>query len=538
MIRSENVLAGLAAALIDGRRKLAKAEHTLLLSAGAVPKADVDLVRKQITAGHDPLGETFCTLRSPTDRRLVGATYTPAAIVDAMVAWARSEPSEPIRIVDPGAGSGRYIVAAAKAFPKAELVAVDTDPLATLLLRANAEVLGLADRLQVHVVDYRQLTLREVKGPTLFIGNPPYVRHHDISERWKKWFADTAKAQGFRSSKLAGLHIHFFLKTRVLSKPGDFGAFITAAEWIDVNYGAVLRDMLADGLGGSVLHLIDPKARPFADALTTGAITCFRVGNRPTELKVRRASDLDDLSRASEGHSILWGDLEKTKRWSTLIRAEALPDPSMIELGELFRVHRGQVTGSNDTWIENEAMEGIPSRYLKATVTRARDLIGAGEVLATPDALKRVLDLPEELDELNTREMKAVERFLKWAKNRDAHNGYVAKHRRAWWAVRLRNPAPILCTYMARNAPTFVRNAADARHLNIAHGLYPRQSYTEEQLQAILRYLRRAITTDGGRVYAGGLVKFEPKELERLRIPALDRLHEYADSLEQPATSR
>lgn len=538
MIRSESALAGLAAALIDGQRKLSKAERVLLQNAIPPSRKDVMSTRKLIRAGHDPLGEAFCLLRSPEERRPVGATYTPDAIVDAMILWARSEKPAPVRIVDPGAGSGRYVMAAAQAFPKASLIAVDIDALALLMLRANAEVLGFANRLTVELKDYRKLTLKKIKGPTLFIGNPPYVRHHDISEQWKTWFADTARAQGFRGSKLAGLHIHFFLKTREISQPGDYGTFITAAEWLDVNYGSTLRDMLADGLGGSALHLIDPRAQPFTDAMVTGAITCFRVGNRPTSLTVRTVESLGALADATEDRDVQWNELEKARRWSSLIRAEAAPDPDMIELGELFRVHRGQVTGSNGTWIENPAMAGIPARYLKATVTRARDIINAGEALVSPAMLKRVLDLPEDLDEMSPKERKAVERFLSWAKANDVHSGYVAAHRRAWWAVSLRNPAPILCTYMARGAPTFVRNAAGARHLNIAHGLYPRETLAEDQMQAVLYYLRRAITTDGGRIYAGGLVKFEPKELERLRIPALDRLHEYADSLDRPATSR
>ena len=48
-----------------------------------------------------------------------------------------------------------------------------------------------------------------------------------------------------------------------VAKPGDFGAFITAAEWLDVNYGSLLRKMLADGLGGSAVHIIKPTAQPF-----------------------------------------------------------------------------------------------------------------------------------------------------------------------------------------------------------------------------------------------------------------------------------
>ena len=85
--------------------------------------------------------------------------------------------------------------------------------------------------------------------------------------------------------------------------------------------------------------------------------------------------------------------------------------------------------------------------------------------------------------------------------------------------MQLRAPAPILCTYMARRAPAFVRNLAGARHLNIAHGLYPREPLPEDMIEAVIDHLKATISTDSGRTYAGGLVKFEPKEVERLHIP-------------------
>ena len=173
-------------------------------------------------------------------------------------------------------------------------------------------------------------------------------------------------------------------------------------------------------------------------------------------------------------------------------------------------------------------MENIPVRFLYPTVTRARELIAAGGSLSSAKNLRRVLDLPLDLAsaDLSSNERKAVERFLKWAKLNEVHSSYVANHRRSWWSVQLRSPAVILCTYMARRAPTFVLNKAGARHLNIAHGLYPREPMSEGLLSALLTYLHRTVTTSGGRTYAGGLVKFEPKELERLRVPALHRLHE------------
>ena len=40
---------------------------------------------------------------------------------------------------------------------------------------------------------------------TAFIGNPPYVRHHDISEDWKTWYASKFAGFGIKASALAGL---------------------------------------------------------------------------------------------------------------------------------------------------------------------------------------------------------------------------------------------------------------------------------------------------------------------------------------------
>jgi adenine-specific DNA-methyltransferase len=145
-------------------------------------------------------------------------------------------------------------------------------------------------------------------------------------------------------------------------------------------------------------------------------------------------------------------------------------------------------------------------------------------VLADASALKRVIDLPAELDLLPQEERAAVERFLKLARALGADRGFIAKHRRAWWSVGLREPAPILATYMARRSPAFVRNLAGARHINIAHGLYPRQPLSSHALDALARHLTAQTGLAEGRTYAGGLTKFEPKEMERLLVPAPDQL--------------
>ncbi len=102
--------------------------------------------------------------------------------------------------------------------------------------------------------------------------------------------------------------------------------------------------------------------------------------------------------------------------------------------------------------------------------------------------------------------------------------GYVASNRKAWWSVGLHDPAPILATYMARRPPAFVDNRAAAHHINIAHGIYPREELPQIALDRLLEYLSVEITTADGRTYAGGFTKFEPREMERLMVPNLELL--------------
>jgi adenine-specific DNA-methyltransferase len=501
-------------------------EETALAARSARARVNVEHLREQIVAGGDPLGDAYCRLRSSDERRRLGQTYTPSGIVASMLEWAASEVN-PARVVDPGTGSGRFAVAAGRRFPAAQLFAADVDPLATLMTRATIAAAGFASRSTVVLQDYRTLGRAHgahADGPTLFIGNPPYVRHHQIDQAWKRWLLQTAAARGDNASGLAGLHAYFFLATVEHGAPGDVGAFITSAEWLDVNYGRLVRQLLLDGLGGLSIHVLDPDAEPFGDALTTGVITTFRLGSRPKSIRLRRVKTVEDLGALGGGRPVARERLAEAHRWTPLIRVSPKLPEGWIELGELCRVHRGAVTGANNVWVTRPDETNLPPEVLFPSVTRARELFAAGDTLDAVAHLRCVIDLPADLDVFDCGTRDVVDRFLQQAKKQGAHEGYIARSRRAWWKVGLRQPAPILATYMARRPPAFVRNLADARHINIAHGLYPRQPLADAVLDKLAAALRSSVFVGQGRTYAGGLTKFEPREMERVPVPSLDLL--------------
>ena len=508
--------------------ELAPAEISLMQSMGStsLQAREVDDIRSMIVSGSDPLGDAFSTIRSPEERRGDGATYTPMPIVESMVEWATAR-RRPSRIVDPGVGSGRFLARAGVAFPGADLVGIDIDPLATLMARANLAVLGMGGRSRIILGDYRSFDAQHA-GRTLFIGNPPYVRHHQISADWKEWLATEAAGLKLQASKLAGLHVHFFLATALKARPQDIGVFITAAEWLDVNYGYLVRSLIVGELGGKSITVVEPTAQPFPDAATTAAITTFEIGAKPAAINFKRVESLAKLGDLSKGRKVGRDRLIAEARWSHLT-LESNPVPEgYVELGELCRVHRGTVTGANGVWIAGGHSAGLPESVLYPTITKAREVLESGGLLSDVARLRRVIDIPADLDELDDADRAAVRRFLRVAKDMGGASGYIARHRKSWWSVGLRAPAPIISTYMARRPPGFVLNRADARHINIAHGLYPRDPMSEKLKQALVNYLQTGISQRSGRTYAGGLTKFEPREMERIVVPGPDLLIEGA----------
>lgn len=519
-VEGEGQLAALCLSLLPPSPVLSPTEQALIAAADSqvVGKSLRLRVVEEIQSGADPLGEWFTALRSSAVRRAAGAVYTPGAIFDPMIDWLRSQ-GTPARVVDPGAGSGRFVIAAGSAFPRARLIAVENDPLAALVLRTNLHLCRMSARAEVLVADYREIDLPLIEGVTAFVGNPPYVRHHQIAANWKAWYTSNFGKFGISASALAGLHLHFFLKTALLARDGDIGAFVTSAEWLDVNYGAALRHLLARRLGAVGLHILAPTVEVFAGTATTAAISCFRVGDERPTVNVRSVVDVEALGALAGGAQVQREQLSITSRWSSMVRPTRVDDGDAVAVGDLFRVHRGQVTGANAVWIFDDKSPRLPQHVLHPTITRAHELIRAGQRLGSISTLRRVVDLPQDLSGLDEDDLRQVHAFLDWAKRNGAHESYIARHRRAWWSVGLRQAAPILCTYMARRAPQFTLNVAGARHINVAHGLYPRQPMSDVQLANIVTWLNGNVDVGSGRTYAGGLTKFEPREVERLRIP-------------------
>lgn len=516
--QTEEELAALAVAMgaLEYGGPLSQAEADLVVGLPNGDGSRAIEVKTAIRAGGDPLGDAFAVIRSPEVRRKDGIFWTPPEIVGPMLDWALG--SGATRVVDPGSGSGRFSAEAVRRNPDIAVVALDLEPIGALMTRAAMAALD-AKFSRVICADYLTADIPDHDGKTAWVGNPPYVRHHDLTPETKAWAGAAAKKLGIKVSGLAGLHALFFLATALHAKSGDVGCFVTSSEWLDVGYGSVVRDLMMDGLGGTALDLVDPKAVPFADAMTTALIACFEVGSEPAGIIARMVSQPADLAKLAEGKVVPLADLAAQHHWSPFFRANGHAVAAANTIGSLFKVSRGFATGANGYFLmtKEEAERRGLSRWAKPAITQASEIISSGGTVRDTPERRVVIDIPKDIDRAAE---PAADAWLKEGEAAQIDQGYLCSHRKPWWRIGLLPAAPIVASYMARQAPVFALNPDGLVLLNIGHGLYPRKPMKPAEVKATARKLTasRLGFAGSGRTYHGGLEKFEPREMEALTI--------------------
>lgn len=400
-------------------------------------------------------------------------------------------------------------------------MAIDSDPVSTLLCRAYVRRLGLRN-VEVRCADFLTDAMPLDPSRAAFIGNPPYVRHHKLSGELKSWGGLASKRLGIPFSKLAGLHVYFFLATALRARPGDVGCYITSAEWLDVRYGEGLRDLLRRRLGLTSVSVLKETEAAFDDAMTTAALVCFEVERRPGSVHFSAVPRFESAQGPDTARRVSAAELQG--RWGCFVRAASPHPPAddWVRLGELARVHRGIATGANEFFVMDRAeakTRGLEA-CAKPVITAGRQILDAdGPILAA--RCKVLIVLPKELDSLPPKIGACARRYLTEGEAEGVPGRYLCRKRSPWWWLGNAEPPPIVASYMARRPPAFAVNREELLILNIAHGIFPREPLSRKQVTALVDMLNRCARTfvGNGRRYQGGLEKFEPREMEDLLVP-------------------
>jgi methylase of polypeptide subunit release factors len=331
------------------------------------------------------------------ERHRYGQHYTPDIVARLLAAFSVRQPRD--EIFDPSCGDGRLLLAALQ--QKESLDASDYGR-ATLIsdlfgIDRSAEAVDVArlSLTRIAVRDFFDLApgsrIDDFSLPASFdaiIGNPPYIRQ-EVMGREDKARVSAALARARRESpsiswpdfsRRSDIYVFFFAQaTRFLRERGRL-VFITASSWLDVEYGAALRDFLLNNY--RIIALIESAAESlFEDASINTAITVLErepVLERRAENQIRfvklsepltaqprnLAGLIESANDSAEcrsfairviGQSDLLAGSRRSESWGRYMRAEDVffavmkkGTETLKPLAEMARVRFGVKTGANE----------------------------------------------------------------------------------------------------------------------------------------------------------------------------------------------
>ena len=463
--------------------------------------------------------DEYDSSHSQLERNIKGQFATPFELAVSIANDALSRIDNPRTFLEPSCGTGAFVSAIRKCNSTIQITGIEKDE----------AVFGIADSLwtdeNTHLENKDFFDFApDACGYDLLVTNPPYSRHHHLDADEKTRYGLVAeRLSGRHLSQLAGLHAYFILAGTALLNPGGIASWLIPSELFSVNYGKIVRDYITHDVTIERIHFFDDDDLQFDDALVSSCVLVLR--KKPTWSGDVALITQGDFNAPSQSEEIAISELVRIEKWQHFFSRDG--DVATTRIGDFFSVKRGLSTGA-ESFYAKERTEwhelGIGDEWLTPVLPAPRFMHDA--VIDADDAGwpiehgRALLNIPLDIDEEDLPE--AVRAYLATCPEK-VRNSYTAKHRKKWYAIEQREPAPVVCTYMSRSDKQpfrFVRNKSKAVVTTAYLCLYPNGTLTDGELDELclsLNSIAPITLINSGREYGGGLRKLEPKEL--LSVP-------------------
>ena len=457
------------------------------------------------------------------NRRRLGTFFTPPKVVELMLDRASHVLPEPRTIVDPGAGVGAFSVAAAMRWPDAKVQAVDVNVVTLGLLAARLTTRGQSARVELVLQDFIAWIqgAGRVGGGRLYLGNPPYTRHQELTQTTKK---RALKATGnLVDSGLSGLAAYFLGASIAHLADDDALCFVLPGSWTEGRHGAGLRRWIweADKRPIELLAFppdvqIFPGTRVNAVVVTIGPTTTTEARLLTGHTSTGRQLTIKTKSIGRQGAApTSFGPL----LWPTQRGRHA----GTVALSTLGRVRRGVATGANHFFfLTDDEAKAIPKRLLRPGIRRLRELNGdvldqaAHDVLGEAGRRRWLLSLSGPKD-IRT---KAVRSLVEAGEAAGYDGRYLTRIREHWYVVERAEAPQIIVSLMSKDGFRAVLNPLGAIPSNSMYGIHLYDPSAAAELCVWLNGPtgQRAIQSRA-RHYSDGLLKLEPRDYMAVPIP-------------------
>lgn len=445
-----------------------------------------------------------------------------------------------IRILEPAAGNGSFALEIVKRLYNSSIiyqfdfvtalknnvrfVELDTQSCSHLLDRLNYFLsknnVDYQIQVGVEIINADFLTYYFYEYFDCIVGNPPYIRHELIPEKYKKEYRKRFKTFKYR----ADVYVLFYEKSlRLLCRNGLL-SFICSNRWLYNQYGQLLRDEIAQNYNLKKILNIE-NASPFDEnVIAYPSITTIE--------NCQRKKDLYYFESSSETINFNSLEFQKIKNptdssWENVFLKYNINHSALngiIEQG--FEIGIGVATGADKVFIINEAQKDKieNSRFLPIITTK--DLL-----LEKINWRKQFVINPYENGQLCDLEKYPKLKYYFEQHKEKLKQRHTAKANPEKWFKTIDKIRPELVTKPKLLLPDIAgikKLLIDSGEFYPHHNLYYITGQTVDRLKILAsilmsNFIREQLSQIGIRMN-GGFPRFQAQILKKLRIPNIEYL--------------
>jgi hypothetical protein len=412
---------------------------------------------------------------------------TPYEIVDLTWNLARSQRNNAVfdRVIDLGAGDARFS-SASFFYNQYVGLEVDKSKMHDCKLPSNAQIIN-ADAMKWNGSDF-----------DLCIGNPPYIRHHNLDSQWRsEVLSQIFQRSGVKIKHTANLFILFLMQALLCTHEKGLVVQIVPFEWITRPSARELRDYIASR--GWDVMIFRFEAEIFPRVLTTASVTI-----------------IDKVKRSGQWS---FAEIDKTGEIKTMVHPSGYATdvlPYLDRQDDMYGL-RGLSPGGQDIFVLTEeerlyfslkknrdvvpcitSLRSIPDSVLCLDAASFNKFfVSAGKrcwlIKSDNDSLSR--ELQNYLDSVGNR----------WEKYSTCTN------RQIWWRYPPHPiPALLISSGFVGSAPKVLLNLVGSVAAGSVYGIILRENYNSE---SIAKKLRKFNFAQHVVAHSNNLKKIEVKQL-------------------------
>lgn len=478
-------------------------------------------------------------------QKLRGGYYTPQPLADFLCRWSIQENTK--SVLEPSCGDGNFIEAAINRF---EALGIDGKSIdgkikgielieeEALKAAERAKYLGLKSKTIVNSDFFHYVESNEACKYDAIIGNPPFIRYQNFPEEHRELAIKMMQNLGMKPNKLSNIWVPFLVVSASLLNDNGRLAMVIPAELFQVKYAAETRVFLSKFFDR--ITIITFKKLVFEKIQQEIVLLlCEKQVDHGKGIRVIECENLDELKSLDfteiNGSNVKSID-HSTEKWTKYFLDEdeinllkrLKTDNRVMSCGDILDVDVGLVTGRNEFFMmkEEQVKKWNLEDYTIPVTSKSNQLKGItfseDDFKENSKAQKAVyLFLPPDEDFEHLPEV--CKKYVKYGEEQGYNTGYKTRIRKRWYITPSRWVPDAFALRQVNDYPKIIMNETGASSTDTIHRVRFKDG-VDKKLATVsfLNSLTLAFSEITGRSYGGGVMTFEPSEVEEIQMPVLD----------------